>query len=202
MHRVNSSSVTPKSFILNGIPGLEAAHIWISLPFCFMYIIAVVGNCGLIYIISREEALHLPMYYFLALLPLTDISGCTSFVPSMLRIFQLSLKEIDFNAWLVQMFFIHMLTGMESGVLMLITLDHYVAICYPLRYSTSSPTPQLSRLALSPWLEVCWWWYRSLSWSSIFPIAGANLVQHTFVTICLWPNYPVAISRLMPSMVS
>lgn len=70
MHRVNSSSLTPKYFILNGIPGLEAAHIWISLPFCFMYITAVVGNCGLIYIISHEEALHLPMYYFLVLLPL------------------------------------------------------------------------------------------------------------------------------------
>ena len=63
-----------------------------------MYIIAVVGNCGLMYIISYEEALHLPMYYFLALLSLIDISGCTSFVPNMLHIFCLSLKEIDFNA--------------------------------------------------------------------------------------------------------
>ncbi|XP_011215721.2 olfactory receptor 52N2 [Ailuropoda melanoleuca] len=136
MHGANSSGLTPRHFILNGIPELEALHIWISLPFCFMYVIAVLGNCGLIYLISHEEALHRPMYYFLALLSLTDVSGCTSFVPNMLCIFWFSLKEIDFNACLVQMFFIHMLTGMESGVLMLMALDRYVAICYPLRYST------------------------------------------------------------------
>lgn len=132
----NTSSLTPRYFILNGIPGLEAAHIWISLPFCFMYLTAVTGNCGLIYLIIHEEALHRPMYYFLAMLSATDISGCNKIVPSMLCIFWFSLKEIDFNACLAQMFFIHMLTGMESGVLMLMALDCYVAICYPLRYFT------------------------------------------------------------------
>ena len=59
-----------------------------------MYIIAVVGNCGLIYIISHEEAMHLPMYYFLALLPLIDMSECTSFVPNMLCIFQSASKRL------------------------------------------------------------------------------------------------------------
>ncbi|CAK7314898.1 Olfactory receptor 52N2 [Vulpes lagopus] len=125
MHGDNSSSLTPRYFILNGIPELEALHTWISLPFCFMYIITVLGNCGLIYLISHEEALHRPMYYFLALLSLTDVSVCTSFVPNMLCIFWFNLKEIDFNACLVQMFFIHMLTGMESSVLMLMALDLY-----------------------------------------------------------------------------
>ena len=65
----------------------------------------------------------------------------------------------------------------------------------------SSPTPQLARLALSSWLEVYWWWYHSLSWSSIFPVAGQTLFN-TPLWPGLWPNYPVAISRLMPSMFS
>ena len=164
------------------IPGLEAAHIWISLPFCFMYIIAVVGNCGLMYIISYEEALHLPMYYFLALLSLIDISGCTSFVPNMLHIFCLSLKEIDFNAWLVQMFFIHMLTGMESGVLMLMTLDHSVAICYPLRYSTILTNTTISKVGL---VILTWSVLMVIPFTFLIkhlPCCRANLVQHTFVT--------------------
>lgn len=201
MHRVNSSSLTPKYFILNGIPGLEAAHIWISLPFCFMYITAVVGNCGLIYIISHEEALHLPMYYFLVLLPVIDISEYTSFVPDMLCIFQLSLKEIDFNA-LCRCFSstCWQAWSLVCSCLWLWTTMWPFATLYAIL--PSSPTPQLPRLALSPWLEVCWWWYCSLSWSSIFPIAKTNLGQHTVVTICLWPNYPVAISRLMLPMVS
>ncbi|XP_037696187.1 olfactory receptor 52N2-like [Choloepus didactylus] len=136
MSAVNSSILTPEFFILTGVPGLEAAHIWISLPFCFMYIIAVVGNCGIIYLISHEEALHRPMYYFLAMLSFTDVTWCTTTVPNMLCIFWFNLKKIDFNACLAQMFFVHMLTGMESGVLMLMALDRYVAICYPLHYAT------------------------------------------------------------------
>ena len=136
VHGVISSSLKPRYFIFNRIPGLEPAHIWISMPFWLMYITAVIGNCGLIYLICYEEALHWPMYYFLAFLSLTDAGGYILFVPNTLCIFWLSLREIDFNAWLVQMFFIHMLTDMESGMLMLMALCRYVTICYPLCYSS------------------------------------------------------------------
>lgn len=148
MSNSNSSSLTPTFFILNGVPGLEASHIWISLPFCSMYLTAVLGNIGLLYLIHHEESLHRPMYYFLALLSFTDVALCTTTVPNMLCIFWFNLKEITFNACLVQMFFVHMLTGMESGVLMLMALDRYVAI--PYATLPSSPILSLPRLGSSP----------------------------------------------------
>ncbi|KAM5185937.1 olfactory receptor 52N2-like [Callospermophilus lateralis] len=176
----NSSSQTPRYFILNGIPGLEAAHIWISLPFCCMYILAVVGNCGLIYLISHEEALQKPMYYFIALLSFTDVSACTSFVPNMLCIFWFSLKEIDFNACLVQMFCIHMWTITESGMLMLMALDRYVAICYPLRYSSILTDTAITKV----WFAT---FFRSVLLTIPFtflikrlPFCRGNLIQHTY----------------------
>ncbi|XP_006885544.1 PREDICTED: olfactory receptor 52N2-like [Elephantulus edwardii] len=153
MSGANSSSLTPGFFILNGIPGLEAAHIWISLPFCFMYIVAVIGNGGLIYLIGHEEALHRPMYYFLALLSFTDVTSCTTTVPNMLCIFWFNLKKIGFSACLFQMFFIHTLTAMESGVLMLMALDRYVAICYPLRYATILTNPVIAKAGLATFLR-------------------------------------------------
>ncbi|ELK25425.1 PREDICTED: olfactory receptor 52N2 [Myotis davidii] len=180
MHRANSTSLTPRYFILNGIPGLEASHIWISLPFCFMYIIALVGNCGLIYLIIHEEALHRPMYYFLALLSLTDVSGCTSFVPNMLGIFWFSLKEIDFDACLVQMFFIHMLTGMESGVLMLMALDRYVAICYPLRYSTILTNTTISKVGLATFSRSVLVMIPFTFLIKRLPFCRGNLIHHTY----------------------
>uniref|UniRef100_A0A8C4KTR7 G-protein coupled receptors family 1 profile domain-containing protein n=1 Tax=Equus asinus TaxID=9793 RepID=A0A8C4KTR7_EQUAS len=122
MHDYNCTRLTPASFILNGVPGLEGAHIWLSLPFCSMYLITVLGNCGLLCLIYLEESLHRPMYYFLALLSFTDVVQCTSIVPKMLCIFWFDLKEISFNA---------------SGVLMLMALDRFVAICCPLRYATT-----------------------------------------------------------------
>ncbi|XP_004463248.1 olfactory receptor 52N2-like [Dasypus novemcinctus] len=180
MHGANSSSLTPRFFILNGIPGLEAAHVWISLPFFFMYIIAVVGNCGLIYLISHEEALHRPMYYFLALLSLTDLGGCTSFVPNMLCIFWFSLKEIDFNACLVQMFFIHMLTAMESGVLMLMALDRYVAICFPLRYSTILTNTIITKAGLAALMRSVLLMIPFTFLVKRLPYCRGNLIHHTY----------------------
>lgn len=103
----NNSYVAPKSFILNGIPGLERVHVWISLPFCTMYIISLVGNLGLVYLIHHEESLHHPMYFFLAMLSLIDLITCTTTLPNALCIFWFNLKEINFNACLAQMFFLH-----------------------------------------------------------------------------------------------
>ncbi|XP_012509749.1 PREDICTED: olfactory receptor 52N2-like [Propithecus coquereli] len=180
MRGANSSNLTPRYFILNGIPGLESAHIWISLPFCFMYIIAVIGNCGLIYLIGHEDALHQPMYYFLALLSLTYVTGCTSFVPNMLCIFWFSLKEIDFNACLVQMFFIHMLTGMESGVLMLMALDRYVAICYPLRYSTILTNTVIIKIGLATFIHSVLLMIPFTFLIKRLPYCRGNLIYHTY----------------------
>ncbi|XP_049636296.1 olfactory receptor 52N2-like [Suncus etruscus] len=180
MHRANSSNLAPRYFILNGIPGLEAAHVWISLPFCFMYSIAIVGNCGLIYLIIHVEALHRPMYYFLALLSMTDISACTSFVPNMLCIFWFHLTYINFNACLVQMFFIHMLTVMESGVLMLMALDRYVAICYPLRYSTILTNTVIVKVGLATFIRSVLFMIPFMFLIKRLPFCRGNLIHHTY----------------------
>ncbi|XP_069326633.1 olfactory receptor 52N2-like [Eulemur rufifrons] len=180
MSGANSSSLSPGFFILNGVPGLEATHIWISLPFCFMYIIAVLGNCGLIYLISHEESLHRPMYYFLALLSFTDVTLCTTTVPNMLCIFWFNLKEIDFNACLAQMFFVHMLTGMESGVLMLMALDRYVAICYPLRYATILTNPVITKAGLATFLRSVMLIIPFTFLTKRLPYCRGNLISHTY----------------------
>uniref|UniRef100_A0A4X1TAL3 Olfactory receptor n=1 Tax=Sus scrofa TaxID=9823 RepID=A0A4X1TAL3_PIG len=174
------SSLTPGFFILSGVPGLEAAHVWLSLPFCFMYIVAVVGNCGLLYLIGHEEALHRPMYYFLALLSFTDATLCTTTVPNMLCIFWFNLKEIDFNACLAQMFFVHMLTGMESGVLMLMALDRYVAICYPLRYATILTSPVIAKAGLATFLRGVMLIVPFTFLTKRLPYCRGNSIPHTY----------------------
>ncbi|XP_006870406.1 PREDICTED: olfactory receptor 52A5-like [Chrysochloris asiatica] len=132
----NITIFMPPLLTLIGIPGLESVQFWIGIPFCAMYIIAIFGNFLLLVIIKSERSLHEPMYIFLAMLGATDIALSTCILPKMLGIFWFHLPEIYFEACLLQMWLIHTFQCIESGILLAMALDRYVAICDPLRHAT------------------------------------------------------------------
>uniref|UniRef100_A0A8C8YDX4 Olfactory receptor n=1 Tax=Prolemur simus TaxID=1328070 RepID=A0A8C8YDX4_PROSS len=133
---VTETSYNPGPFILLGIPGLEQFHVWIGIPFCIIYIIAVMGNCILLYLIAVERSLHEPMFFFLSMLAMTDFMLSTTTMPKTLSIFWLGAREITFPGCLTQTFFFHFSTALDSAILMAMAFDRYVAICSPLRYTT------------------------------------------------------------------
>ncbi|XP_067417061.1 olfactory receptor 52P1-like [Emydura macquarii macquarii] len=148
MEAFNFTSSGPLTFILNGIPGLEAAHIWISIPFSIFYIISLLGNCTVLFVVSREKTLHKPMYLLLCMLALTDIGMSTCVVPKALCIFWFGFKDITVNGCLTQMFFLHTVAFMQSAVLVTMAFDRYVAICDPLRYATILTNARIAKLGL------------------------------------------------------
>ncbi|XP_043359899.1 olfactory receptor 52R1-like [Dermochelys coriacea] len=139
----------PSTFILLGIPGLEAVHVWISIPFCTMYITAILGNFTILFTVKTEPSLHGPMYYFLCMLAVTDLVVSTSIVPKMLAIYWLNSREIDFSACLTQLYFFHCFSGMESGIYVAMAFDRYVAICHPLRHSTILTNSLVAKIGLA-----------------------------------------------------
>ncbi|XP_005380111.1 PREDICTED: olfactory receptor 51I2-like [Chinchilla lanigera] len=132
---LNISFFQPPAFLMVGIPGLEALHCWISIPFSSMYTVALTGNCLIVLAVSRTPGLHQPMYYFLSMLALSDVGLTLSTLPTTLSVLWFDYSFIGFNACLVQMFFLHFFSVVESSVLLAMAFDRFVAISNPLRYA-------------------------------------------------------------------
>ncbi|KAM9170861.1 olfactory receptor 52E4-like [Pangshura tecta] len=169
----------PSTFILLGIPGLERAHIWISIPFCTMYTIAILGNFTILFIVKLEPSLHGPMYYFLCMLAVSDLVLSTSILPKTLSIFWFNSREIDFSACLTQMYFIHCFLAMESGIFVAMAYDRYVAICDPLRYSTILTNPMVAKISLAVVLRGCMLLLPAPFLARFLPYCRTNIIPHT-----------------------
>ncbi|EMP25413.1 Olfactory receptor 52R1 [Chelonia mydas] len=114
-----------------------------------MYAIALLGNFTILFIVKTELSLHGPMYYFLCMLAVTDLVLSTSILPKTLGIFWFNSREIDFSVCLTQLYFIHCFSVMESGIFVAMALDRYVAICHPLRHSSTLTNPMVAKIGLA-----------------------------------------------------
>uniref|UniRef100_A0A8C0GF84 G-protein coupled receptors family 1 profile domain-containing protein n=1 Tax=Chelonoidis abingdonii TaxID=106734 RepID=A0A8C0GF84_CHEAB len=170
----------PSTFILLGIPGLEAAHVWISIPFCAIYILAILGNFTILFMVKTEPSLHGPMYYFLCMLAVTDLVLSTSILPKMLSIFWFNSREIDFSACLTQLYFIPCFLVVESGIFMAMALDRYVAICNPLRHSTTLQNSVVAKIGLAVVLLGGMIILPSFLLVSQWPYCRTNIIPHSY----------------------
>uniref|UniRef100_A0A5F8GTH8 Olfactory receptor n=1 Tax=Monodelphis domestica TaxID=13616 RepID=A0A5F8GTH8_MONDO len=132
----NHTLLNTATFILLGVPGLEAAHLWLAVPLSAMYSIALLGNIIIVTVIWTDSALHEPMYHFLCILAAVDIVMSTSVTPKILTIFWSGNGIIGFAACFIQMYIVHASTAVETGLLLAMAFDRYIAICKPLHYQT------------------------------------------------------------------
>ncbi|KAM9170928.1 olfactory receptor 51G2-like [Pangshura tecta] len=148
MSAVNDTKLNSAVFLLTGIPGQEDLHRWISVPFCLIYVISIVGNSVILFIIKTDPSLHEPMYIFLSMLAITDLGISITTMPTILGIYLFNSREISLDACFAQLFFIHSLSFIESSILLLMAFDRFVAISNPLRYASILTLPRIAKMGL------------------------------------------------------
>nr|XP_006136907.1 olfactory receptor 51G2-like [Pelodiscus sinensis] len=148
MTTCNETNISRTTFLLAGIPGLEAVGPWISIPFCSMYLVAILGNGLILFVIKTRKSLHQPMYLFLSMLCVTDLGLSASTLPTVLSVFLFNMREIDVDLCLAQLFFVHTCSLMESSVLLAMAFDRFVAIRHPLRYASILTSARIGNVGL------------------------------------------------------
>uniref|UniRef100_A0A2K5YFF7 G-protein coupled receptors family 1 profile domain-containing protein n=1 Tax=Mandrillus leucophaeus TaxID=9568 RepID=A0A2K5YFF7_MANLE len=136
------------TFTLMGTPGLESQHLWLSVPFCSMFLAILIGNGSILFLLATEPTLHSQMYLLLALLMVADLISTLAVVPKLLCLFWFNNQDIAANACFTQMFFIHGSSVVRSALLVFMVFDYFVAICEPLRYNIILSHSLVGRLGL------------------------------------------------------
>ncbi|XP_049746074.1 olfactory receptor 51M1-like [Elephas maximus indicus] len=167
-------------FYLTGFPGLEVMEHWIFIPFVFMYLVAISGNCFILIIIKTNPHLHTPMYYLLSLLALSDLGLSVSTFPTTMGIFWFNYHGIYFEACQIQMFCIHSFSFPESSVLLIMSFDHFVAICRTLRYSVMITDQRVVRVGLVIVLQGPLAHVPLFLLLKTFPYCGPQVLSHSY----------------------
>ena len=146
----NDSIIIPAGFYVTGFTDLAFADFYLSF-LGFIYIVTVLCNSFIIYIIWMDHRLHTPKYIAVANLGVVDMMSSTSFIPSSMKTGFTKDTFMSYNACLTQIFFYYCFITLESYSLCLLAYDRLIVICFPLRHnSINTPTRMFSIL-------VCLW---------------------------------------------
>lgn len=133
----NFTDVT--EFILLGLTSRQELRVLFFVMFLVVYMITLLGNIGMIILISISPQLQSPMYFFLSHLSFVDVWFSSNVTPKMLENLLSETKTISYVGCLVQCYFFIALVHVEVYILAVMAFDRYMAICNPLLCGSKMP---------------------------------------------------------------
>lgn len=133
--------------------GLSDSHVYPAFLFgTFLYVLIMSSNLLVLTTIAWCKKLHQPMFILLFSLPIGDIMGATAFFPQFVMSIVTRSRLISYPACITQAFLIHLYGSLNLLSLSAMAYDRYIAICFPLRYSTLMSPHILVKLIVFVWL--------------------------------------------------
>ncbi|XP_001377286.3 olfactory receptor 5B2-like [Monodelphis domestica] len=124
------------AFILLGLTEAPVFQVPLFIMVTLIYLITLVGNLGMVALISHDSYLHTPMYFFLRNLSLVDFGLSSTIIPKVMTGLLTGNKIISYNGCATQLFFFVTFATIESLLLAFMAYDRHAAVCRPLHYTT------------------------------------------------------------------
>ncbi|XP_040215985.1 olfactory receptor 2A12-like [Rana temporaria] len=119
--------------------------------FLLIYLMTLITNLLIFFLILTDYNLHNPMYFFLANLAFLDMSYSSVTAPRMLFDLVTKTRSISIPACIAQVFFYLFFACSEILLLSAMSYDRYIAICHPLHYKIIMSWRVCTRLASLSW---------------------------------------------------
>ncbi|KAF0885770.1 O10R2 protein, partial [Crocuta crocuta] len=179
--QANFSSVT--EFLLLGFSNLGEIQLILFAIFLCLYLIILSGNITIITVIRLDRSLHVPMYFFLGILSISETCYTLVVLPKMLINLLSLLRTISFVNCAVQMFFFLGFAVTNCMLLGVMGYDRYAAICHPLRYPILMSWQVCGQLAAT--CAVIGFLFSLTGSLLVFelPFCGPNKINHYFCDI-------------------
>ncbi|XP_026361715.2 olfactory receptor 8D1-like [Ursus arctos] len=191
METGNHSLVT--EFILEGLTDQPGLQLPLFFLFLLIYMVCMVGNLGLIFLIRISSQLHTPMYYFLSNLSFIDLCYSTVIIPKLLVNFVSEKNFTSFPECMAQLFFFCFFGIDDSYMLTAMAYDRYVAICNPLLYNVTMSHRICFLLVTSVYTVGVFGALVHTSYISSRSFCGTNIIHHYFCDIL--PLLDISCSR-------
>ncbi|XP_007957260.1 olfactory receptor 4F3/4F16/4F29-like [Orycteropus afer afer] len=150
MDGANHSVVS--EFVFLGVTNSWKIQLILSVFSSIFYVASMMTNSLLILTVISDSHLHSPMYFLLANLSFIDLGVSSVLSPKMIYDLFRKRKVISFGGCIVQIFFLHVIGGVEMVLLISMAFDRYVAICKPLHYFTIMNPKMCMSLSVAAWI--------------------------------------------------
>ncbi|XP_043827697.1 olfactory receptor 5B2-like [Dromiciops gliroides] len=172
-----------KEFILIGLTDAPELQVPLFIMFTFIYLTTLVGNLGIVALISWDSRLHTPMYFFLSNLSLVDVGYSSAVTPKVMAGLLTGDKVISYNGCATQLFFFGAFATTESFLLASMSYDRHAAVCKPLHYTTTMTSTVCAHLASGA--HICGFLIYSIVIGNTFSLSfcRSNVVHHFFCDV-------------------
>ncbi|XP_072483747.1 olfactory receptor 14A16-like [Notamacropus eugenii] len=148
---VNLTMVT--GFLLMGFSNTWELQLLHAMLFLLIYLVALMGNLLIFTLISLDEHLHSPMYFFLKNLSFLDLCFVSATLPKSITNSLSHCRSISFMGCVLQLFLVIFFAASELFLLTMMSYDRHVAICQPLHHEVIMTRRTCMKMATVSWLS-------------------------------------------------